>query len=106
VDRNKYKTKTWFGVPQILRPCQRVPKDYNGSDCKGIIPSVFPVNLMLPVPKAQKASQECVGDNQKRTRQINHEKGTHYSLPCRSNLARKSYLRTLTDPSRILPEPA
>ncbi len=72
MDGNKYKTKTRFGVPQILRPFRGIPKDYNGNDYKGIIPSVPPVNLMLPVPKAQKASQECVGDNQKGKIQIIH----------------------------------
>ncbi len=81
-----------------------IPADYNDKDYKGIIPSVPPVNSMLPVPKAQKALQECVGDNQKETILINHEKGAPYSLPCGSSLAGKSYLRTLTDPTRIPPE--
>jgi hypothetical protein len=40
-----------------------IPADYNDKDYKGIIPSVPPVNLSLPVPKAQKALQECFGDN-------------------------------------------
>ena len=61
---------------------------------------------MLPIPKAQKSSQECVGDYQKETLQINHEKDAPYSLPHGSILARKSYLRTLADPTRIPPEPA
>ncbi len=51
-----------------------IPMDYNNKDYKRIIQSVPPVNLMLPVPKAQKTLQECVGDNQKHTIQINHEK--------------------------------
>ncbi len=83
-----------------------IPADYNDKDYKGIIPSTPPDNLMLPVPKAQKAPHECFGDNQKGTIQINYEKGTHYSLPRGSILARKSYTRTLTDPARIPPEPA
>jgi hypothetical protein len=83
-----------------------IPADYNDKDSKGIIPSVPPVNSMLPIPKAQKSSQECVGDYQKETLQINHEKDAPYSLPHGSILARKSYLRTLADLAKILPEPA
>ncbi len=80
--------------------------DYSDKDHKGIILSIPPVNLILPVPKAQKASQECVGESQKETIQINHEKGAPYSLPGGSILAWKSNLRTLADPARIPPEPA
>ncbi len=47
-----------------------------------------------------------VGDNQKETTHINHGKGAPYSLPRGSILAMKPYLRTLTDPARILTEPA
>ena len=83
-----------------------IPSDYIDKDYEGIIPSIPPVISMLPVPKAQEASHECVGDNQKGKIQINHEKCTPYSLPCRSISARKSYLRTLTDPAEIPPEPA
>jgi hypothetical protein len=36
-----------------------IPAEYNDKDNKRIIPSVPPVNLMLLVPKAQKALQEC-----------------------------------------------
>jgi hypothetical protein len=61
---------------------------------------------MLPVPKAQRALQEYVWDNQNGTIQIYHEIGALYSLPRGSISARKSYLRTLTDPARIPPEPA
>jgi hypothetical protein len=83
-----------------------IPADYNNKDYEGIIPSIPPVISMLPVPKAQEASHECVGDNQKGKIQINHEKGTPYSLPCRSISARKSYLRTLANPASIPQEPA
>jgi hypothetical protein len=55
-----------------------IPADYNDKDYVGIISSIFPVHLMLSVSKAQKASHECVGNNQKETIQINHEKGTIY----------------------------
>jgi hypothetical protein len=61
---------------------------------------------MLPVPKAQKALQECVGENQKETILTNLEKDTPSSLSHGSILARKSYLRTLTDPAEIPQEPA
>jgi hypothetical protein len=47
-----------------------------------------------------------VGNNQKETIQMNHKKGTPYSLPHGRILARKSYLKTLADPARIPPEPA
>ena len=57
-------------------------------------------------PFAPAMTSGDVGDNQKRTTQINHEKGTPFSLPRGSILARKSYLRTLADPARIPPEPA
>jgi hypothetical protein len=57
-----------------------MPAFSNDKDDEGIIPSVPLVNSMLPVPKAQKASQECVGDNQKETIQINHEKEAPYLL--------------------------
>jgi hypothetical protein len=58
-----------------------IPADYNNKDYKGIIPSVTPVNSMLPGSKAQKASQECDGENQKETILINCEKDAPYSLP-------------------------
>jgi hypothetical protein len=80
--------------------------DYNNKDYKGIIPYVPPVNSMLPVPKAQKALQDCVGENQIETILINRKKDTPYSLPRGSILARKSYLGTLTDPAKIPSEPA
>jgi hypothetical protein len=38
-----------------------IPADYNDKDYAGIILSIPPVSLMLPVPKALKAWQECVG---------------------------------------------
>jgi hypothetical protein len=57
-------------------------------------------------PSVPATTSGHVGDNQKRTIQINHEKSAPYSLPCGSISARKSYLRTLTDPARIPPEPA
>jgi hypothetical protein len=44
-----------------------VPMDYNDKSDKGLIPSIFPGSLMLPVPKAQKVLQECVGENQQET---------------------------------------
>jgi hypothetical protein len=77
-----------------------ITADYNNKDYEGIIPSIPPVNSMLLVPKAQKALQECVGDNQIETIQINSKKGTPYSLPRGSILARKPLL------TPILPEPA
>ena len=57
-------------------------------------------------PSAPATMSAGVGDNQKRTTQINHEKSAPCSLPRGSILARKSYLRTLADPARIPPEPA
>ncbi len=51
-----------------------IPADYNNKDYKRIIPSVPPVDLMLLVPKAQKALQECVGEKKKETILINHKK--------------------------------
>jgi hypothetical protein len=90
----------------VLVHVMGIPTNYNNKDYKGIIPSIPPVNSMLPVHKVQKASQECVWDNQKKTIQINHEKDVPYSLPRGSILVRKSYLRTLADPTRIPPEPA
>ncbi len=47
-----------------------------------------------------------VGENKKETILINHEKDALYSLPRGRILARKSYLRALTDPAEIPPEPA
>ena len=41
-----------------------IPADYNDKDYAGTVPSTPPVSLMLPVPKAMKASQECVGGAQ------------------------------------------
>ena len=38
-----------------------IPADYNDKDYAGTIPSTPPLSSMLPVPKAMKASQECVG---------------------------------------------
>ncbi len=42
-----------------------IPADYKYKDYAGVILSIPPVSLMLPVPKALKASQECVGGTQK-----------------------------------------
>ncbi len=42
-----------------------IPADDNNKYYNGIIPSAPPVILMLSVPKAQKALQECVRENQK-----------------------------------------
>jgi hypothetical protein len=44
-----------------------IPADYNDKDYAGIILSIPPVSSILPVPKALKASQECVGGTQKLT---------------------------------------
>ena len=81
-----------------------IPTDCNDKNYEGIIPSIPPANSMLLVPKAQKALHECVGKNPKETILINCEENASYSLPHGSILARKSYLRTLTDPAEILPE--
>jgi hypothetical protein len=61
---------------------------------------------MLRVFKAQKALQECVGENQKETILTNLEKDAPSSLPCGSILAKKSYLRTLADLAKIPLQPA
>ena len=42
-----------------------IPADYNDKDYKGKVRTTPPVDSMLPIPKGPKASQECVGGNQK-----------------------------------------
>jgi len=42
-----------------------IPADYNDKDYKGKVRTTPPVDSMLPIPKEPKASQECVGGNQK-----------------------------------------
>jgi hypothetical protein len=44
-----------------------IPADYYDKDYVGVILSIPPVSFMLPVPKALKALQECVGGTQKLT---------------------------------------
>ncbi len=68
VDWHKSKPKQGFLVYHKLKGhVMGIPTDYNNKDYAGIITSVPPINSMLPVPKAQKSSQECVGGNQKGT---------------------------------------
>ncbi len=75
----------------------RILTDYNDKDYIGIIPSIPLVSLMLPVSKAQKALQECVGENQKETLLTNLKKDAPSKLLHGSILARKSYWRILAD---------
>jgi hypothetical protein len=42
-----------------------IPADYLDKEYEGKVKSTPPVSSMLPVPKEPKASQECVGGNQK-----------------------------------------
>ena len=42
-----------------------IPADYNDKDYEGKVRTTPPVESMLPIPKEPKASQECVGGNQK-----------------------------------------
>jgi hypothetical protein len=42
-----------------------IPADYNDDDCKREVITIPPVSSMLPVPRAQEASQECVGGSPK-----------------------------------------
>ncbi len=42
-----------------------IPTDYNDNNYKLRVKTLPPVNSILPVPKAQKESQECVGGSQK-----------------------------------------
>jgi hypothetical protein len=42
-----------------------IPADNNNDNYKLRVKTLPPVNSMLPVPRAQKASQECVGGSQK-----------------------------------------
>ena len=42
-----------------------IPADYVDKEYEGKVKSTPPVSSMLPVPKEPKASQECVGGNQK-----------------------------------------
>jgi len=42
-----------------------IPADYNDKDYKGKVRTTPPVDSMLPILKEPKASQECVGGNQK-----------------------------------------
>jgi hypothetical protein len=72
------------------------------------------IDQLLPLSRnaftTKVASNRCahlvipVGENQRETILINCEENASYSLPHGSILARKSYLRTLTDPAEILPE--
>ncbi len=57
------KLKQVFVYREFRGHVMGIPADYINKNYKGIIPSVPPVNSMLPVPKAQKASQESVGEN-------------------------------------------
>jgi len=42
-----------------------IPADYSDKDYEGKVKTTPPVDSMLPILKEPKASQECVGGNQK-----------------------------------------
>ncbi len=53
--------------PKFWAHVMGIPADYNDKNYAGVILSIPPVSLMLPVPKALKALQECVGGTRKLT---------------------------------------
>jgi hypothetical protein len=40
-----------------------IPADYNDDNYRKDVVTIPPVSLMLPIPRAKEASQECVGEN-------------------------------------------
>jgi hypothetical protein len=51
-----------------------IPADYVDKDYEGRVHSTPPVRSMLPIPRAPKASQECVGGTMKTTNNLTYDR--------------------------------
>ena len=55
-----------------------IPADYADKDYEGRVHSTLPVSSMLPIPRAPKASQECVGGTMKTTNNLTYDRPSEW----------------------------